>query len=100
MLKWKEFCAAAGDLLDEAMRHLEKEELTVLQRLPSFLDAATDHDLAQRHIAEDGATTRAQAVDEGRRNHRSVARTAAAQAGAAARAAARRRSTLPPRAGL
>lgn len=98
--EWREFCAAAGDLVAEVMRHLEKEELTVVQRLPTFLDAATDHALAQRHIAEDRATSRAHNGDEGKRNHKSVARPSAVQAGAAARAAARRRSTMPPRAGL
>lgn len=100
MTEWEEFCAAAADLVAEVMRHLEKEEITVVQRLPSFLDAATDHQLAQRHIAEDRAKLTVHNLNQDRRTQRSVARTAAAQAGAAARAAARRRSTMPPRAGL
>ena len=102
--EWARFCAAAADLVGEVMHHLEKEELMVVQRLPSFLDASTDHELALRHGAEERLGNGGQGPDAGaaeRRTHATAARAVAARTGAAARAAARRRSTLPPsRAGI
>jgi hemerythrin-like domain-containing protein len=50
--RWAEFRSAASDLVAEMMAHLQKEELTVVQRLRAFLDADTDHRLALRHLAE------------------------------------------------
>ena len=50
--RWAAFRSAASDLVDEMMAHLQKEELTVVQRLRSFLDVDTDHRLALRHLAE------------------------------------------------
>ena len=50
--RWTEFRLAATDLVSEMMPHLQKEELTVVQRLASFLDADVDHRLALRHRAE------------------------------------------------
>ena len=92
--KWAAFRGAAADLIAELMRHLEKEELTVVQRLSSFLDAATDHELAVRHLNEDpGTISPLPAAAAERRTQASPARLAAIQAAAAARAAARRRST-------
>ena len=50
--RWAEFQSAATDLVAEMMAHLQKEELTVVQRLRAFLDTDTDHRLALRHRAE------------------------------------------------
>ena len=50
--RWAEFQSAAIDLVAEMMAHLQKEELTVVQRLRDFLDTDTDHRLALRHRAE------------------------------------------------
>ena len=51
-----EFQSAATDLVAEMMAHLQKEELTVVQRLRAFsrydTDTPTDHRLALRHRAE------------------------------------------------
>ncbi|MCU0838965.1 MAG: hemerythrin domain-containing protein [Rhodospirillales bacterium] len=50
--RWDEFQIAANDLASEMMSHLQKEEMAVVQRLRSFLDTATDHRLAEKHLAE------------------------------------------------
>jgi hypothetical protein len=50
--RWAEFRSAASDLVAEMMAHLQKEELTLVQRLRAFLDGDTDHRLALRHLAE------------------------------------------------
>jgi hemerythrin-like domain-containing protein len=50
--RWAEFRSAASDLVVEMMAHLQKEELTVVQRLRAFLDSDTDHRLALRHLAD------------------------------------------------
>ena len=49
---WADFKGAAIDLVSEMMAHLQKEELTVVQRLPAYLDKETDHRLALGHRAE------------------------------------------------
>lgn len=101
--EWARFRGAASDLVGEVMRHLEKEELTVVQRLPRFLDASTDHQLALRHGAEQHRHNGGEGENVAivRRAHAAAARAATARSGAAARAAARRRSTTPPsRAGI
>jgi hemerythrin-like domain-containing protein len=94
--EWSRFRAAAADLIAEVMLHLEKEELTVVQRLSVFLDPDTDHELAVRHIAEEHENNgRRRAIPE--RHSQIAPRPTALHAGAATRAAARRRSTTPPR---
>jgi hemerythrin-like domain-containing protein len=50
--RWREFRDAAAELVSEMMLHLQKEELTVVQRLASFVDAEMDHQLALKHGAE------------------------------------------------
>ena len=50
--RWAEFQSAATDLVAEMMAHLQKEELTVVQRLRQLLDTDIDHRLALRHRAE------------------------------------------------
>ncbi|MFO1112491.1 MAG: hemerythrin domain-containing protein [Rhodospirillales bacterium] len=96
--KWAVFRDAAANLITELMWHLEKEELTVVQRLPSFLDAATDHELAVRHLSEDAPPRQEAAAD--RRTPVAPARLGAVHAAKSARdAAARRRSTAPARPG-
>jgi hemerythrin-like domain-containing protein len=50
--RWREFRDAAAELVSEMMLHLQKEELTVVQRLASFVDAEMDHRLALKHGAE------------------------------------------------
>jgi hemerythrin-like domain-containing protein len=49
--RWAEFRAVATQLFSEMISHLEKEELTILQRLDSLLDAETDHRLALQHLS-------------------------------------------------
>lgn len=97
--EWTRFRGAAADLVAEVMRHLEKEELTVVQRLPSLLDPSTDHELAVRHGDErHRAQGRGQTADSaapGQPRHR-LSQGALSRADAAARAAARRRSMTPP----
>jgi hypothetical protein len=39
-------------LIADMMEHLEKEELCVVQRLASLLDARTDHELALSRTAQ------------------------------------------------
>ena len=95
--EWSRFCGAAADLVAEVMRHLEKEELTVVQRLPSLLDASTDHELALRHGDQYSAATRrttaSTPADQPR--HRALG-GAMVRSDAASRAAARRRCMTPP----
>jgi len=50
--RWAEFRGDAKNLAAEMMAHLQKEEMTVVQRLQKFLDADTDHRLALKHLAE------------------------------------------------
>lgn len=50
--QWTEFRRAATAMIAEVMRHLQKEELIIVQHLDDFLDPATDHDLAVAHVAE------------------------------------------------
>jgi hemerythrin-like domain-containing protein len=99
---WQTFREAARELIDELMRHLQKEELNIVQRMDFFLDRETDHRLAiGRRAAEraNGKPASAGAVAAtGRPPHRSgaIAHLAARRVGAAAvaaRIAARRRST-------
>lgn len=49
--RWDEFRKVAETLFYEMIAHLEKEEVTVVQRLESLLDAETDHRLAVQHGA-------------------------------------------------
>lgn len=49
--RWAEFRKVAQDLFSEMIGHLEKEELTILQRLDSLLDPETDHRLALQHVS-------------------------------------------------
>ena len=50
--RWQDFRAVAAQLVSEMMFHLQKEEMTVVQRLAGFLDARADHRLALKHVAE------------------------------------------------
>jgi hypothetical protein len=50
--RWQAFKTSALNLTTEMLAHLQKEEMTVVQRLPAFLDTDTDHHLAQKHLAE------------------------------------------------
>lgn len=98
--KWVAFRDGAAELIAELMWHLEKEELTVVQRLSSFLDTATDHELAVRHLNEDRAVAPRKIAAADRRTPVAPARLATIQAATSARAAAaRRRSTAPARPG-
>jgi hemerythrin-like domain-containing protein len=45
---WAEFRDVAQDLVSEMLLHLQKEELSVVQRLDAFLDTETDHRLAHK----------------------------------------------------
>jgi hemerythrin-like domain-containing protein len=46
--RWAEFREVAQELVSEMLLHLQKEELSVVQRLDAFLDAETDHRLANK----------------------------------------------------
>lgn len=46
--RWAEFRDVAQELVSEMLLHLQKEELSVVQRLDTFLDAETDHRLASK----------------------------------------------------
>ncbi len=101
--QWSDFRTAAADLIAELMRHLEKEELTVVQRLSTFLDAETDHQLAVEHLKEEEEARAALAVTADgiqRRVRHQPCRPAAVNAAGAARAAARRRCTAPAQRGV
>src|SRR5512144_1467661 len=83
---WATFREAARELIGEVMRHLQKEELNIIQRMDVFLDRETDHRLAVEHVA-------------GQPGKHAPLRSAAGtgvstgRSGAVARLAARRRST-------
>ena len=49
--RWVELRKVGQRLVSEIISHLEKEELAIIQRLDSLLDAETDHHLAFQHIA-------------------------------------------------
>src|SRR5512147_523264 len=95
---WATFREAARELIGEVMRHLQKEELNIIQRMDVFLDRETDHRLAIEHAAEQSdkhARVAAVATASAGRSS-AMARLAAPRIGpaaAAARIAARRRST-------
>jgi hemerythrin-like domain-containing protein len=57
--RWEAFCSAARALVAEMMFHLEKEELTVVQQLGSYLEPGLDHALALRYETEAHRLTRA-----------------------------------------
>lgn len=50
--RWEAFCTAARALVGEMMFHLEKEELTVVQQLGTYLEPGLDHALALRYETE------------------------------------------------
>jgi hypothetical protein len=50
--RWDDFKTVGFELISEMMFHLQKEEMTVVQRLTVFLDARADHQLALKHVAE------------------------------------------------
>jgi hemerythrin-like domain-containing protein len=50
--RWHDFRAVASELVSGMMFHLQKEEMTVVQKLARFLDAPADHRLAVKHLAE------------------------------------------------
>ena len=50
--RWDDFKTVGFQLISEMMFHLQKEEMTVVQRLEVFLDARADHQLALKHVAE------------------------------------------------
>jgi hemerythrin-like domain-containing protein len=50
--RWSAFCRAAQKFIAKMMLHLEREELTFVQRLAYFVDAEADHRLALEHGAE------------------------------------------------
>jgi hemerythrin-like domain-containing protein len=102
--EWEEFCAAAGELIVEVLRHLQKEEQTVVQRLGVLLDSETDTRLAlrmselpaeaRRALAENEAPTGSDAATARERNLDMVFNRRLPAVTVAARAAARRRSML------
>jgi hypothetical protein len=47
-VRWDEFRDVAQDLVSEMLLHLQKEELSVVQRLDTLLDIETDHRLAHK----------------------------------------------------
>lgn len=50
--RWGVFCRAARKLVARMMQHLQKEELTFVQRLDFFVEADLDHRLAVKHGVE------------------------------------------------
>jgi hemerythrin-like domain-containing protein len=96
--QWAAFRDAATQLVDEVMRHLQKEELNIVQRMECFLDSETDHRLAIRLAAERGNGKRKVTVVAPESRTERDAPTAQgvrrlSPATVAARNAARRRST-------
>ena len=93
--KWEDFREAAAQLIAEVMRHLQKEEINIVQRMECFLDGETDHRLAIQLVTERGhgklaavrASERSGEVDP------PVAVRRLSPVAVAARNAARRRST-------
>ncbi len=102
--RWTLFRDATTQLIGEVMRHLQKEELNVVQRMDCFLDSETDHCLALRLAAErDSSKRKSSEVAAERKEHDEPTAYSLRRldpAAAAARNAARRRSTTlrqPPR---
>jgi hypothetical protein len=97
--QWAAFRDAATQLTGELMRHLQKEELNIVQQMDRLLDSDTDHDLAIRLTRERGSGKRvATGATANRPKERDaptaqVASRRLSPASAAARNAARRRST-------
>lgn len=52
--RWGRFCRTARDFVACMMDHLQNEELSLVQRLPVFIDPDTDRGLARRFGAERG----------------------------------------------
>ena len=93
--KWEDFREAAAQLIAEVMRHLQKEEINIVQRMECFLDGETDHRLAVQLVAERGHGKLAAAVASERSGEVDppVAFRRLSPIAVAARNAARRRST-------
>ena len=93
--KWEDFREAAAQLIAEVMRHLQKEEINIVQRMECFLDGETDHRLAVQLVAERGHGKLAAAVASDRSGEVDppVAVRRLSPVAVAARNAARRRST-------
>lgn len=49
--RWMAFRKVAQDLFSEMIGHMEKEELTILQKLDSLLDPEIDHRMALQHVS-------------------------------------------------
>jgi hemerythrin-like domain-containing protein len=62
--KWEDFRQAARELIDEVMRHLQKEELNIIQRMDVFLDRETDHRLAISRLAAERANGKGASAGE------------------------------------
>ena len=93
--KWEDFREAAAQLIAEVMRHLQKEEINIVQRMECFLDGETDHRLAIQLVAERGHGKLAAAMASERSGEADppVAVRRLSPVAVAARNAARRRST-------
>ena len=93
--KWEDFREAAAQLIAEVMRHLQKEEINIVQRMECFLDGETDHRLAVQLVAERGHGKLAAAVASERSGEVDppLAVRRLSPVAVAARIAARRRST-------
>ena len=93
--KWEGFREAAAQLIAEVMRHLQKEEINIVQRMECFLDGETDHRLAVQLVAERGHGKLAAAVASERSGEVDppLAVRRLSPVAVAARNAARRRST-------
>ncbi|MGF1640209.1 MAG: hemerythrin domain-containing protein [Rhodospirillales bacterium] len=50
--RWATFRAVAAEFASQLMGHLQKEEMTIVQRLSTLLDREVDHALALRRTAE------------------------------------------------
>lgn len=102
LAQWEDFCEAAADLCAEVLRHLQKEEQTIVQRLGVLLDPDTDSRLAHRLAPQRASSfsaadidAKVQPISAAERSLGVLSSRRAPVAAAAARAAARRRSTLP-----
>lgn len=93
--KWEDFREAASQLIAEVMRHLQKEEINIVQRMECFLDGETDHRLAIQLVAErgQGKLAATMASDRSGEVDPPVAMRRLSAVAVAARNAARRRST-------
>ncbi len=93
--KWEDFREAASQLIAEVMRHLQKEEINIVQRMECFLDGETDHRLAIQLVAErgHGKLAATMASDRSGEVDPPVAMRRLSPVAVAARNAARRRST-------